>query len=265
MKTVVVLGSKGMAGSMIFSYCTSIHIPCMGFSRPEFDVNTDWKSQLAFLNDTYIVINCIGLIPQKIKNTVENLQTYEAINTQFPHDLAHYCKEKGACLIHLSTNCVFEHGPSSENTLPDATDTYGLTKARGEPTSALVIRTSIIGPEPYGPFVSLLEWFLHSTSPVRGFTNHIWNGITTLELAKVIAHLVKEPIEPKVLHLFSPACVSKHELLCIIQKVYKTPVEIIPFVTNDDMNTTLHSVYPPIVKKTIEEQILELYDVSLRL
>jgi dTDP-4-dehydrorhamnose reductase len=262
MKTIIILGSKGMAGSMLLQYFTSIQLPCRGLSRPSFDVSTDWRQQLACLNENYIVINCIGIIPQKIQNIVENVQMYTKINSEFPHELAEFCQVKGAFLIHLSTNCVFENGPSDEHKRPDASDVYGFTKAKGEPQNALVIRTSIIGPEPSGSNVSLLEWFLHSTSPVRGFTNHTWNGVTTLELAKTLAILLKNPLEPKILHLFSQTPISKHDLLCYIQSVYKTSLDIIPFVTATDANTTLQSIYPPLVTKTIQEQIRELYTFS---
>lgn len=259
MKTVIVLGSKGMAGSMILSYFTKVGIPCLAFSRPQFDVSGDWKSQLQFIDESHVVINCIGIIPQKYKLVSTHEETYRSINEEFPHELAQVCTEKGSFLIHLSTNCVFENGPSNEVKQPDASDMYGASKARGEPRSALVIRTSIIGPEPYGPYVSLLEWFLHSSSPVRGFTNHTWNGVTTLELAKALAKLVQEPLESYILHLFSPVSVSKYQLLLDIQRIYGVSTQIHPFATECDVNTTLSSIHPALVLKTIPQQLAELH------
>ena len=252
-----------MAGSMILAYCTSRGIPCIGLSRPEFDALGNWKQALqAVLQPDSIVINCIGLIPQKITVCSYTQDQFTRINSQFPHELASFCKNLRIPMIHLSTNCVFESGPSDEQKEPDATDMYGISKAQGEPLDALVIRTSIIGPEPYGPYVSLLEWFLHQDTPVKGYTNHTWNGITTLELAKCIEHLVQGPLEYKRLHLYSPACLSKYEVLQTIANVYKKDLHIEPMSTKIEANTTLASMYPSIVSTTIEDQIQEVYTFS---
>jgi dTDP-4-dehydrorhamnose reductase len=213
---------------------------------------------LSFEPDS-ILINCIGIIPQKVGNIEKNLDLYTEINSKFPHKLAEYCNAANIKLIHLSSNCVFEEGPSDENKKPNALDLYGRTKASGEPVACHVIRTSIIGPEPFGPKVSLLEWFLKQTGDSRGYTNHIWNGITTLELAKYIETLLLIPaIPPRIVHLFSTNSISKYNLLEYISKKYNKQCILIPFETSENVNTTLQSISEPLIQKTIEQQIDEL-------
>lgn len=259
-QTVYILGCRGMAGSMIQAYLIKKGFHVVGFTREEFDASSaDWHMKFLSFESGSILINCIGIIPQKVGNIDKNLDIYTEINSKFPHKLAEYCNAANIQLIHLSTNCVFEEGPSVETKKPNALDIYGQTKGVGEPSSCHVIRTSIIGPEPFGQKVSLLEWFLKQTGDCRGYTNHIWNGITTLELAKYIESLLLVPIIPsKIVHLFSTNSLSKYQLLEYISIVYKKTCVLIPYETPTQVNTTLQSVSESLIQKTIEQQIDEL-------
>ena len=118
---------------------------------------------------------------------------------------------------------------------------------------------SIIGPEPYGPKCSLLEWFLKQNAPVNGYKNHIWNGITTLELAKYIVHIIEtNQLEYNIRHLYSSDNITKYDLLLLISKIFNKTLEINMFHTDENVNTTLSSINNPIITKTIEQQLIEL-------
>jgi dTDP-4-dehydrorhamnose reductase len=264
-RNIYVLGSRGMAGSMIQAYLKQQGHQVIGLTREDFDALSDeWPMKFLAFESGSILINCIGIIPQKVGNNTENLLVYEQINSKFPHKLAEYCSAGNIQLIHLSTNCVFEEGPSVETKVPDALDIYGQTKGAGEPKGCHVIRTSIIGPESFGPKVSLLEWFLKQTTDVRGYSNHIWNGITTLELAKYIEDLLKHPqIPKKTVHLFSTNSISKYDLLLLIAQVYRKTISIVDYKTPVSANTTLQSILEPLIQKTIEQQINELWAFTL--
>ena len=96
-----------------------------------------------------IVINCIGIIKQLpvAKDPLISI----TINALFPHQLAHACKDVGARMIHISTDCVFsgKKGEYTEQDFPDADDLYGRTKLLGEVAypHCVTLRTSIIGHE----------------------------------------------------------------------------------------------------------------------
>ena len=54
-----------------------------------------------------------------------------------------------------------------------------------------LLRGSIVGPE-RGEGKSLLNWFLSQNSnKVNGFIDHMWNGITTLNFAKIVDGMIK--------------------------------------------------------------------------
>ena len=112
----------------------------------------------------------------------------------------------------------------------DARDLYGLSKLLGEPDgpSTLVLRTSIIGRELRGRN-GLLEWFLaQGASQVKGYTRALFTGLTTTELARVTAMLLRDhPAMSGVWHLATQP-ISKYDLLGVAKQVYRRPTTIVP-------------------------------------
>lgn len=179
------------------------------------------------------VINCIGTIKPFIEgaSTVETL----SINAIFPHLLADYCNRNGSRLIHITTDCVFsglDREPYLESHSHDATDLYGRSKSLGEPSGAMVLRTSIIGHEIRNN-VSLVEWVKSQAgNEVSGFTNHIWNGVTTLTYAACCEEIMEEGLfENGLFHIFSPDTVTKCELVGMISEALNLGVKVKPTET----------------------------------
>ena len=177
-----------------------------------------------------VVVNCIGIVKQdaKASDPVASI----TVNALFPHRLAQTCRDAGARLIHLSTDCVFSgrKGNYSEDETPDADDLYGRTKLLGEVGSdgCLTIRTSMIGRELEGSH-GLVEWFLAQEGKrVRGFKGAVFTGFTTEALAEVLAKVISDhPALSGVWHVASEA-INKLDLLSLIKKTYKLTVNIEP-------------------------------------
>ncbi len=154
------------------------------------------------------VINAIGVIKPHIDDhDPVSAERAIRINALFPHFLAHRAAEAGFRVLQIATDCVYSgrEGNYPESAPHDPLDVYGKTKSLGEILSPSMyhIRCSIIGPEPKGNF-SLLEWFLGQPSgaEVTGFKNHRWNGISTLQFARVCAGIIQhEPVIPNLVHL----------------------------------------------------------------
>lgn len=187
------------------------------------------------------IINCIGItIPFSLKDPAITF----FINSAFPHLLASFLKEK---LIHITTDCVFsgvEGFPYNENSPKTPVDIYGLSKSLGEPASCLTLRTSIIGRELEG-FTGLLEWFLQQNGKkIKGFINHIWNGITTKEYGKICDKIISNPDKfPRqgIYHVFSTT-ISKYEMLLKFREKYNIDCDIQPD-HSQKLNRTLSTVY----------------------
>lgn len=147
------------------------------------------------------IINCIGIIKPYIHddNALE-VERAVRVNSLFPHNLAKAAKKIGAKVIQIETDCVYsgKRGNYSEEDEHDALDAYGKSKSLGEAKFDNVyhLRDSIIGPEP-SAHVSLLDWFLTQPkdSTVNGFTNHRWNGITTLHFGKICLGIIKKGLK----------------------------------------------------------------------
>lgn len=192
--------------------------------------NIDDIRKLVFNKKPNVVINCIGIIKQ-IPLANDPIATI-SINALFPHQVAKLCGECGARFVHVSTDCVFsgQMGDYSEKDIPDATDLYGKTKFLGEVhyPHSITLRTSIIGHELKGKY-GLIEWFLSQKGKVKGYTNAIFSGFPTVELARIICEYVIPNESLSGLYHVSSNSISKFNLLKIVAEQYKKNVKIEPF------------------------------------
>ena len=251
MKKVLVLGSTGMLGHMVYHFLDSTNkydLYNLSF-RNKLNSKTiivdisDQQKLSNLINDISpdVIINCVGVL---IKGSKENLKNAIYINAYFPHWLKDVCEEIDCRLIHVSTDCVFsgKNGGNDENSIKDATDDYGKTKSLGEFDSInhLCIRTSIIGPEIKQNGEGLLHWLFNQQGTIYGFKNVYWSGVTTLELAKVI-HF---SIENNILGLWNVTNgepISKYDLLQKIIKIFSINKLKLEPDTNKFSNKSLKS------------------------
>ena len=176
-----------------------------------------------------VVINGIGVVKQRTAST-ESIPSLE-INALFPHRLAVLCKDAGARLVHMSTDCVFSgrKGNYQESDPSDAEDLYGRTKFLGEVQDdhCLTLRTSIIGRE-LSRKSGLLEWFLSQRGSVSGFKNAIFTGFSTLEMSRIIEILLVNYPEVCGVYQVSSDPISKFDLLNLIKSELEFDIEIVP-------------------------------------
>jgi dTDP-4-dehydrorhamnose reductase len=177
-----------------------------------------------------ILVNCLGVIKQRDEG--ENERLCMRLNAELPHLLANWLGKWNGRLIQVSTDCVFSgaRGSYREEDIPDAQDVYGRSKALGEvrADNSLVLRTSYIGRE-LKHHRSLLDWFLSMRGKrVLGFRNNFWSGITTIEFARVVEHLVRSRLDlTGILHLAGER-ISKYDLLILIRNAYGLDVDLVP-------------------------------------
>jgi dTDP-4-dehydrorhamnose reductase len=173
------------------------------------------------------VVNCVGLVKQRPKGQ-EALANLE-INAAAPHRIALLCRDAGARLIHVSTDCVFSgrKGLYTEADQGDAEDVYGRAKFLGElhEPHCLTLRTSFVGRELAGK-LGLLEWFLAQRGPIKGYRRAIFSGLTTLELARIIDMLLTRFPRANGLYHVSSEPIDKYALLKLFQEHFRQPVAI---------------------------------------
>lgn len=146
----------------------------------------------------------------------DNIYNAIKINALLPHFLVKVTKNMKTKIVHLSTDCVFSghKGSYKENDVKDGLSNYAKTKALGEidDNKNLTFRNSIIGPDIKENGTGLFHWFMGQDGNIDGYSKSLWNGVTTLTLAKAIHSAVKQNLSG-VYQLTSPQMINKFELL----------------------------------------------------
>jgi dTDP-4-dehydrorhamnose reductase len=281
MKKVLVLGATGMLGSACMSVIgKSGNLEVVGTARNsetghvKFNATRDdIESMISAVKPDWIV-NCIGIIKPHInEQSLESIKRAIEINGLFPEKLAQSTTKP---IIQIATDCVYSgrKGSYVESDLHDATDVYGKTKSLGEmPADNLKhLRVSIIGPE-VGRSTSLLEWFRNQPtgSSLNGFTDHLWNGITTHHFGYLSRGIIEQDFTDfSRTHIIPKDIVSKANLLQLFASSYKRSDLVISDVKsavtidrtlateNEELNNKLWKFAgyeePPTVELMVEEQ-----------
>jgi dTDP-4-dehydrorhamnose reductase len=267
MRELLVLGHKGMLGQMVMKYFgekgVQLHTNPYRFNeaeRNEFITECRKYPQAT-------VVNCIGKIKQKTDDANDLLWA----NALLPLALNNHLLPEQT-LVHPSTDCVFDGKkgePYDINDHADAADAYGWSKRLGEVAvkdrpNTIVMRVSIIGPDQNREGKGLLAWFLSNPegSELKGFTNHLWNGITTLEWCKQMEHFL-EKMDIKQAYFYqlgTEESYTKHQMVQLFQQNFQTTFQINPFDASDAIDRRLQ---PTVFTKSLEKQLEELSHLSL--
>jgi dTDP-4-dehydrorhamnose reductase len=243
---IAILGSSGMLGGMVVRELSAKH-EVVKIGRDRLAITEDLKAlkdSLDGIRGFDYIINCIGAIKPRFSDPAmlgKNVVT----NSIFPWLLAEHGKRSNTKVIHITTDCVYRgtRGKYTEKSAWDADDNYGISKVLGEPTNCMVLRTSIIGPEWDGNKRSLVEWLVsNKNGTVNGFTNHMWNGLTTLELAKCLDRIVtRDYYSDDCFHLFADDN-TKYDMLKIMSDAWNLNITVKPVEDKISCDRTLRTV-----------------------
>lgn len=244
---VLILGGDGMLGHELFFQLRTRHEARVTLRQPlaayaahrlfdaqnaigDVDVRTSGRIEQVLRDfQPQAVINAVGIVKQRPES--EDALTSIEVNSLAPHRLALACRAIGAHLVHLSTDCVFSgrRGHYNETDLPDPPDVYGRSKLLGEVSveGALTLRTSMIGLGLYRK-TSLIDWFLAQKGRVQGYRYAIFSGLTTRELARVIAMLIEKHPQASGLYHLAAEPISKLDLLTKLRERLGLGIEIVP-------------------------------------
>lgn len=262
LRSLIVLGSRGMLGQMVENYFSKKKFNVKVFNE-KFTSNNilQYVDALNEIEDS-IVINCIGRIKQKSEDPYGLFLS----NTILPMELSRRLKSSHF-IIHPSTDCVFNGisgAPYKIDDIHNANDIYGISKSLGEKAvltrfNSLVIRVSIIGIDRFTD-KGLLSWFLSQSkgSILNGYNNHFWNGITTLEWCKRVYNLIGDYENNNInniVQLGTKPVYSKYEMLNLFREVFKLDIRINNYTDTNNINRTL---LPSIYSSPLDIQLNEL-------
>jgi dTDP-4-dehydrorhamnose reductase len=215
-----------------------------------FDAELDDPRSLCAGQDW--VVNAIGIIKPLINEQVpQEVRRAIVVNSLFPFRLAAAATMGNTRVIQIATDCVFSGrvGSYHEDAPHDALDVYGKTKSLGEVAASnfLNLRCSIVGPELRG-HRSLLDWLLSRPlgSKVQGFVNHRWNGVTTLQFARIVLGLIRsKSMLTGTQHVVPSDAVTKAELLRLFATAFSRPDLVIEDVeAREAIDRTLSTSRP---------------------
>lgn len=248
---VLVLGAGGMAGHVIATYLSEKgHTVSTVSASNKFDDNTtlldatntaDLRNYLES-NSFDVVVNCIGILIQQSESR-KDLAAY--LNGYLPHFLEYFYRDSQTRVIHLSTDCVFsgENAPYQEDSPYDGQIFYDRSKALGEINNDkdLTFRMSIIGPDMQQKGVGLFNWFYAQTGVINGYQKALWDGITTIELAKGIDDAITQNLTG-LYHLVPDTNISKYDLLQLFVRVFdRTDITVNPETTTISDKTLINT------------------------
>ena len=219
---VLVLGHRGMLGHLVERRLLELGCETESIS---FRWPTDEFKDVISNSRAQFCVNAIGRIPQKTQDFVANSELPLWLDSNFP----------GIGIIHPSSDCEWddsEYG-RSKKAASDWIDSHAEKTKR--------VLTSIVGFELEGSS-SLLGWFLSNPKglSVSGYTNHYWNGVTTLAWANYAFGLMENWSEaPNVSALCSSSCVSKFELLRYFNDVFGAGLNVQPVAHAESANKCL--------------------------
>lgn len=233
---VLVLGSTGLLGNMVFKYLSKLDN--IVIYKNEFRWPSQEFEDYLLSNKFDFIVNCIGAIHQRTDDFTIN------------YELPIWLDSLGVKIIHPGTDCEMDD------------DAYGISKNKARQfilshsQNTKVIKTSIIGPEVNSKY-SLMSWLLSNSdeSSVNGYVNHYWNGNTTLTWSKFCSELIFNWSKFEKETILYSECVSKFELLKIINRVFDRNIFINPFESTKSVNKCLEG---QIKTPNIECQLIEL-------
>ncbi len=231
---VLVLGANGMLGHVVATYFEEHGHEVIKTSRnPENKYYFDAYENIYGIEGIIArvhpnaIINCIGVLNEAAEN---NHALAILLNSFLPNYIDTLSEKYGFTLVHITTDCVFdgESGSYTEDSMPNATSFYGISKAMGEVKNdrTLTLRLSIVGPDINPNGIGLFNWFSKQSGDVKGYSEVYWTGVTTIELARVIEEALKKKITG-FHHVVNNEKIKKSELIRLFEKYFHFGINVI--------------------------------------
>jgi dTDP-4-dehydrorhamnose reductase len=206
MKRVVLLGANGQLGTDIRRVFASAPVQLIPLQRKDLDVERldQIAPVLRSVGPFDVLINCTAY--HKTDECEDHAEKAFAVNALAPREMAKFCSETGAVLIHFSTDYVFDGAqkrPYTEQDPVSPLNVYGVSKAAGEHfiaahhDKAIVLRVSSLfgtagASGKGGNFVETMLRLAASGQPVRVVDDQIMSPTYTMDIAEAVRRFVLE-------------------------------------------------------------------------
>ena len=207
---VLILGHKGILGHIVKEYFDSLGIRVSiiegRWPDPKYK-NSILESKCD------VIINCAAAIPQNHKKSFK-------INYELPEFLA---KNINVKIVHPASNIedfLEQNSSYTQSKRAGSRITKSLAK------DFLIIKSSIIGPSLNGNY-GFWDFVSNADVQIFGYTDSYWNGITSLEWAKIALAYIKLDQKGEIT-VISPKNISKFDLAEILADELGKDINILP-------------------------------------
>lgn len=189
------------------------------------------------------IINCAGYT--NVDGAEDDVQMSDLLNRQAPEILASVAKERGAVLIHISTDYVFDGKtphPYTESASPNPLNVYGTTKLAGDRCVAesgcryLIFRTSWMY-SPYGKnFARAMLRLFHEKPVISVVYDQVGSPTYAPDLAAFIVEIIasgKIFRNSGIFNYSSEGAVSWYDFAKAIHRLSGASCEVVPCLTEE--------------------------------
>jgi dTDP-4-dehydrorhamnose reductase len=256
-KTVIILGAKGqVAQALLASKPSDMNV--IALSRNELDItNVPKLVQCLQALTPQIIINAAGFTQVELAEQECELATL--INSAAVSELAQLAKQRGARLIHLSSDYVFDgnkHSPYLCTDSPNPINHYGLSKRQGElgilahnDTKLTIVRTSWLYGGQGRHFVDSMLNLMRTKETLSVVADQYGSPTYVLGLANFIWSLCHVKSFSPIYHWSDSGVCSWFEFAVEIQRqalqlgIIEQPIPIIPISSTCYSSTVNRPAY----------------------
>lgn len=245
---VLIPGSAGLIGTALRSQAPA-GVEAVGLDLPELDITDSEAVQRAV--DYYqpdVLINAAGYLALDKAETTEQAEAMR-VNAEGPRYLAQALARRGARMVHISTNYVFNGQSGTPYQPGDPTDpvsVYGLSKRNGElavlealGSRAVVVRTSWVHAAYGNSFMRTILKILKERGTVRVVNDQLGTPTKAQSLADGLWRAALDPAVSGLHHWTDAGVASWYDYAVAVAEegvalnLLPVSVNVVPVTTAD--------------------------------
>ena len=258
MKKILVTGSEGQLGKEIQSICDRYpHYDFLFLSKKELDI-TNEENLIVFFDKEKIdiLINCAAYT--KVDLSEQKSSVAKAVNSSAVSTLSRLAVAYNFCLIHISTDYVFDgekKTPYTENDPCNPLGVYGRTKFQGEreilniKPRGIIIRTSWLYSTYRENFFNKILELSKTNNEIKVVNDQFGTPTYAAFLAETILKIigsdsfVEITSNPEIFHISNEGSCSWFDFASRIVKKTESTTKIIPCTTSEYPSDTKRPSY----------------------
>jgi len=263
MNNILITGANGQLGKAIQKVSYNCDYNFIFANKETLDITDKDKLEKLIKNKQIDIIINTAAYTAVDKAEDEKEKAY-LINFKAVKNLANVCKENDVCLIHISTDYVFDgrnYVPyKEEEDKTNPINVYGDSKLKGEQAilsikpKSLIIRTSWVYGEDGFNFVKTMLNLAKSKNTLKVIYDQIGTPTYAKDLANAILNIIKQPLQDKVeiYHYSNEGVCSWYDFAKAIFEIKGINIDVLPITTNEFKTKAKRPNYSVLSKEKIK-------------